>query len=184
MDNALNAIFQMMLDIPIDDMMAFPKLTKAYFSFLDTFTDGHMMRLSNMDSDAFLYMMRALGTGVKSLEPSVCSQACAAIDHLCTFVVKETERQNSKPTKTHWLLLYLSQYTDILPFLFTTVFNVVLFEDKPIQWSLSRPLLGLILLHKEVSRVLQHLCYQLCLTTINCIVHDGIRKQCHQPPAA
>ncbi|KAG2176377.1 hypothetical protein INT43_005611 [Umbelopsis isabellina] len=161
LDNALNAIFQMILDIPLDDMMAFPKLTKAYFSFLDTFTDGHMMRLSDMDSDAFLYMMRALGTGVKSLEPSVCSQACAAIDHLCTFVVKETERQNSKPTKTHWLLLYLSQYTDILPFLFTTVFNVVLFEDKPIQWSLSRPLLGLILLHKEymmeyVNNVINH----------------------------
>lgn len=110
-----------------------------------------MMQLPSMEADVFLYMMRAVGSGVKSLDPGVCTQACATIDHICTFVVQQSEQQISKRPKNHWLVLYLSQYTDILPYLFTTVFNVVLFEDKPVQWSLSRPLLGLMLLHKDVS---------------------------------
>jgi exportin-7 len=110
-----------------------------------------MMQLPTMEADVFLYMMRAVGSGVKSLDPGVCTQACATIDHICTFVVQQSEQRISKRPKNHWLVLYLSQYTDILPYLFTTVFNVVLFEDKPVQWSLSRPLLGLMLLHKDVS---------------------------------
>ncbi|KAI9285764.1 armadillo-type protein [Umbelopsis sp. AD052] len=161
LENALNAVFQMTLDTPLDDMMAFPKLTKAFFGFMDVFTDKQMMQLPTMEADVFLYMMRAVGSGVKSLDPGVCTQACATIDHICTFVVQQSEMQISKRPKNHWLVLYLSQYTDILPYLFTTVFNVVLFEDKPVQWSLSRPLLGLMLLHKDymmeyVSNVINH----------------------------
>jgi len=105
--------------------------------------------------------MRALGNGINSLDPAVCTQSCAAIDHICTFVVQQSEQQISKRSDTHWLVVYLARYSDILPFLFNTVFNVVLFEDKPVQWSLSRPLLGLILLHKEymmeyISNVINH----------------------------
>ncbi|GAB5593863.1 hypothetical protein Unana1_08763 [Umbelopsis nana] len=161
MENALTAVFQMMLDTPLDDMMAFPKLTKSFIAFIDQLTDKHMMQLPSMEAEVFLYMMRALGNGVKSLDSSVCTQSCSAIDHICTFVVQQSEQQISKRSDTHWLVVYLAQYSDILPYLFTTVFNVVLFEDKHVHWSLSRPLLGLILLHKEymmeyVSNVINH----------------------------
>ena len=35
----------------------------------------------------------------------------------------------------------------------STVLNVIMFEDCRNQWSMSRPLLGLILLNEEVSRM-------------------------------
>nr|CAG8525535.1 5131_t:CDS:10 [Entrophospora candida] len=59
------------------------------------------------------------------------------------------QSSRSKP-KPHWLLTYLSRFPDILRYLFVVNFNVVLFEERQNQWSLSRPLLCLILLNKDV----------------------------------
>ncbi|RUP42678.1 Xpo7 protein [Jimgerdemannia flammicorona] len=166
LDHALEIFFQMMLSIPMGDMMvriifihapvktrtmlltirSFPKLTRAFFGLLDVFTNEHMMAMPSMNADVFLYLMRALAEGVKSVDTNICSQACSCIDHLCTFVVQQSEKE--RPS-SHWLLSFLNSSPGILPLLFSTVFNTVLFEDRPIQWSLSRPLLGLMLLNRK-----------------------------------
>lgn len=49
----------------------------------------------------------------------------------------------------HWLVEYVMSNKDILSFLFLAIFQVVAFENRPNHWSLSRPLLGLILLSRE-----------------------------------
>jgi hypothetical protein len=84
---------------------------------------------------------------LNELHGSQCSAACSAIDHICTFVIQQTAKQ--KP-KQHWLLSYLTQYQNVLPYLFTANFSAVLFEERQNQWSLSRPLLCLILLNPDV----------------------------------
>ncbi|GBC18414.2 uncharacterized protein OCT59_006460 [Rhizophagus irregularis] len=150
---ALNTSFEMMLCVPFDDILMYPKLSKTFYDWLDTFTNEHMMALSSMNSNAFLYIMRALAEGIQQfdillqfLHGSQCSAACSAIDHICTFVIQQTAKQ--KP-KQHWLLSYLTQYPNILPYLFTANFSAVLFEERQNQWSLSRPLLCLILLNPD-----------------------------------
>ncbi|CAG8655773.1 20830_t:CDS:2, partial [Gigaspora rosea] len=148
---ALKTSFEMMLSVPIEDILAYPKFSRALFDWLDTFTNEYMMALPNMDSDVFLYIMRALAE-------APCSSACNAIDHICTFVVQQSAMQ--KP-KQHWLLIYLNEFSTVLPTLFVANFNVVLFEDRQNQWSLSRPLLCLILLNQDylnkyTENILQH----------------------------
>ncbi|CAG8489054.1 27229_t:CDS:10 [Gigaspora margarita] len=148
---ALKTSFEMMLSVPIEDILAYPKFSRALFDWLDTFTNEYMMALPNMDSDVFLYIMR-------SLAEAPCSSACNAIDHICTFVVQQSAMQ--KP-KQHWLLVYLNEFSTVLPTLFVANFNVVLFEDRQNQWSLSRPLLCLILLNQDylnkyTENILQH----------------------------
>ncbi|KAI9232503.1 MAG: hypothetical protein BYD32DRAFT_428231 [Podila humilis] len=49
----------------------------------------------------------------------------------------------------HWLVEYVMSNKEILSFLFLAIFQVVAFENRPNHWSLSRPLLGLILLNRE-----------------------------------
>ncbi|CAG8679341.1 14585_t:CDS:2, partial [Funneliformis caledonium] len=143
----LNTSFEMMLCVPFDDILMYPKLSKTFYEWLDTFTNGHMMALHNMDSNAFLYIMRALAEGIQHFpHGSQCAAACSAIDHICTFVIHQSAKQ--KP-KRHWLLSYLTQYPNILPYLFTANFSAVLFEESQNQWSLSRPLLCLILLNPD-----------------------------------
>ena len=45
---------------------------------------------------------------------------------------------------------HLQQRPELLPTLLTTLFEIVLFEDCPNQWSLSRPMLSLILINEQV----------------------------------
>lgn len=51
-------------------------------------------------------------------------------------------------------LQVLKQHPEILQQMLSTVLNVIMFEDCRNQWSMSRPLLGLILLNEEVSSTL------------------------------
>ena len=46
----------------------YPKLSKTFYDWLDTFTNEHMMALPNMDSNAFLYIMRALAEGIQQFD--------------------------------------------------------------------------------------------------------------------
>lgn len=43
-------------------------------------------------------------------------------------------------------------HRDVLQRILSTILNTVMFEDCKNQWSMSRPLLGLILLNEEYFR--------------------------------
>ncbi len=50
----------------------YPKLSKTFYDWLDTFTNEHMMALPNMNSNAFLYIMRALAEGIQQFDILFC----------------------------------------------------------------------------------------------------------------
>lgn len=58
-------------------------------------------------------------------------------------------------------LQVLKQHPEILQQMLSTVLNVIMFEDCRNQWSMSRPLLGLILLNEEVSIYIVYFMYIL-----------------------
>jgi len=49
------------------------------------------------------------------------------------------------------VLQTVEQHPEILQQMLATVLNIVMFEDCRNQWSMSRPLLGLILLNDQVK---------------------------------
>ena len=51
---------------------------------------------------------------------------------------------------------HLRQRPELLPQTLSTLFEIVLFEDCSNQWSLSRPMLGLILLNEQIYHELKH----------------------------
>jgi len=64
------------------------------------------------------------------------------------FTGKKTRR--GVPTPSDMFLQVLELHPEILQQILSTVLNVIMFEDCRNQWSMSRPLLGLILLNEEV----------------------------------
>lgn len=64
-------------------------------------------------------------------------------------------------------LQVLKQHPEILQQILSTVLNVIMFEDCRNQWSMSRPLLGLILLNEEVSLQLFHLVYFIIIIILS-----------------
>ncbi|KAI9337080.1 armadillo-type protein [Pilaira anomala] len=162
-NEAYHMMFQLMLNIPMDDMMNFPKLTRAFFTMLDEFANEQMMVDPNMPAEAFLYILEACEQGVESSDNWIRTHACSTINSICSFVINETEKaelrhntenlknihnnnhSNSNKTK-HWFLSYLNQFPQVLPKLLTALFGLILFDDNNDQWQLSRPLYTLVLL--------------------------------------
>ncbi|KAG0329913.1 hypothetical protein BGZ99_010024 [Dissophora globulifera] len=89
LDRVLEIFFQLMLSVPVDDMISFPKLASSYFSIIDVFAVDHMMGLPMMPQPVLAYIFRSLGEVIllPSTEVSCASMACAAIDKMCTFVL-------------------------------------------------------------------------------------------------
>ncbi|KAL9545414.1 hypothetical protein MBANPS3_007153 [Mucor bainieri] len=172
-NEALDMIIQLMMNIPIDDLMSFPKLSLSFFHLLDELSREQLMAIPSISPEAFLYLMQACEQGVESTDSLVRSHACSSIFNICSYVIKETEKAEREAQKSstsdassrrrssvasgninqiagnHWLMSYLRQFTQTLPTLMSTVFSLVLFDDNSDQWSLSRPLYGLMLLQRE-----------------------------------
>ncbi|CAO3613563.1 unnamed protein product [Cunninghamella echinulata] len=90
--DAFNIIFQMMLDIPISDLVNFPKVTKAYFQMMDEFSLEQIKTLPTLGVKPFLYMMEACEQGIQLPDAYIRTHACATLEHIFTFIVEETER--------------------------------------------------------------------------------------------
>ena len=50
---------------------------------------------------------------------------------------------------------HLRQRPELFPAILTTLFEIVLFEDCSNQWSLSRPMLSLILINEQIYAALR-----------------------------
>ncbi|KAF9958817.1 hypothetical protein BGZ65_001169 [Modicella reniformis] len=201
LDHVLELFFQLMLAVPVDDMVSFPKLARAFFSVIDVFASDHMVGLSMMPESVLTYIFQTMAEVIplQSSDATCSSMACSAIDKICTFVlnwlikskIRKAENRdademldttlddedlasvsdgpsqhknsvdlmNSIPLdskgrlqgqpRTHWLVDYVLSNKSVMSYLFMILFKAVAFENRSNHWSLSRPLLGLILLNKE-----------------------------------
>lgn len=107
----------------------------------------------------------------------VCTGCCATLDHIVTYLFKQLTQKGKflfpllffillcdvfavgvYPGKksrvgmvpaNDMFLKVLEVHPEILQQILSTVLNVIMFEDCRNQWSMSRPLLGLILLNED-----------------------------------
>ncbi|KAL7747065.1 hypothetical protein RI367_007561 [Sorochytrium milnesiophthora] len=139
------AAFRMMQAIPEQDLLAYPKLAAALLSLISVITaEQQLPLLSDIDSDVFLRVCRLLGESVKSSNKELVSTAVSTVDNLATFVCKQTMEQTKQ--SNHVIVQAFVQYPDIFSYWLSSILGIVLLEDSPVQWSLTRPILPLVLL--------------------------------------
>ena len=82
----------------------------------------------------------------------VCTGCCSTLDHILTFLFKKLSRQKGgmSPSPTTPFLRILDLNPGLLQGMLSSIMNIIMFENYRNQWSMSRPLLGLILLNEEV----------------------------------
>jgi len=66
LQNALDVSLQMCLQVPLADILAYLKLSKAYFSFLETLFKSHLDMLSGLDSSVFMQLVKTVHEGLQS----------------------------------------------------------------------------------------------------------------------
>ncbi|KAL1122988.1 hypothetical protein AAG570_003312, partial [Ranatra chinensis] len=156
LDNALKTFVKLLLSIPQSDLLDYPKLSQTYYVLLECLAQDHMSFLATLEPQVFLYILSSISEGLTALDTMVCTGCCASLDHIVTYLFKQvTQKGNCKKRRgvnqvqNDMFLQVLELHPEILHNILSTVLNVIMFEDCRNQWSMSRPLLGLILLNED-----------------------------------
>ncbi|XP_066147042.1 exportin-7 isoform X1 [Euwallacea fornicatus] len=164
LDNALNVFVKLLLSIPQHDLLDYPKLSQTYYVLLECLAQDHMSFLATLEPQVFLYILSSISEGLTALgalydyytDTTVCTGCCATLDHIVTYLFKQLtqkaypgKKSSLPPAGGGMFLKVLEMHPEILQQILSTVLNVIMFEDCRNQWSMSRPLLGLILLNED-----------------------------------
>nr|GMD36638.1 exportin-7-like isoform X1 [Ipomoea batatas] len=149
--DVLDITLKMTLSIPLADIFAYRKLTKAYFAFLEVLFNSHIVFVLNLDTKTFMFMVGSLESGLKALEAGISTQCASAIDNLASFYFNNITIGEA-PTSPAAVCLarHIAESPNLFPQILKTLFEIVLFEDNGNQWNLSRPMLGLILISQQI----------------------------------
>lgn len=146
LSDAMGITFRMLMAPPLEEVMAYPKLARAYFSLLESLCQHHANEIAKLEHQMFVRIMQALTEGLQSHEVWMSSSSASSIDHLTAYRFKQTlkDTEYGRMMKAH-----VEQSPELFPTCLEVVFNTMLHVDCTNQWSLSRPLLGLILTNEE-----------------------------------
>lgn len=157
--DALDMALRMVLSIPLPDMIAYPKLSRAYFSLLEVLCHNHTAAVAGQDLPTFSFIVASLDLGLKSLDVTISSSCAAALDNLAAFyfrhVVAAADATTPAPAGASAIAEHMRQQPMLFPEVLKTLFETVLFEECANQWSLSRPMLSLILINEQIYNQLK-----------------------------
>ncbi|CAO2833097.1 unnamed protein product [Amaranthus hypochondriacus] len=149
--DALDMAVKMTISIPLGDILVFRKLTKAYFAFLEVLFSSHIAFVLNLDTSTFMHFIGSVESGLKGLDTNITSQCASTIDNLATFYFNNiTMGEAPSLPASISLARHIAECPTLFSELLKTLFELVLFEDCSNQWSLSRPILSLILISEQI----------------------------------
>ncbi|KAI3362505.1 hypothetical protein L3Q82_012795, partial [Scortum barcoo] len=155
LDNALQTFIKLLLSIPHSDLLDYPKLSQSFYSLLEVLTQDHMNFIASLEPHVVMYILSSISEGLTALDTMVCTGCCSSLDHIVTYLFKQLSRSTKKrptPMATDDRFLHImQQHPEMIQQMLSTVLNIIIFEDCRNQWSMSRPLLGLILLNEKVN---------------------------------
>ncbi|XP_036054126.1 ran-binding protein 17 [Onychomys torridus] len=155
-DNVLEAFVKMLLSVSHSDLLQYRKLSQSYYPLLECLTQDHMSFITSLEPPVLLYVLTSLSEGLTTLDTVVSSSCCTSLDYMVTYLFKHIAKEGKKPLQCREsvqagqrLLHFMQRNPDVLQQMMSVLMNTIVFEDCRNQWSVSRPLLGLILLNEK-----------------------------------
>ncbi|RWW74620.1 hypothetical protein BHE74_00017433 [Ensete ventricosum] len=112
---------------------------------------NHISFILTLDTNTFMHIIASLESGLKGLDAGISSQCASAIDNLASFYFNNITVGEMPPSPTTMnLARHVAECPNLFAEILKTLFEIVLFEDCGNQWSLSRPMLSLILISEQV----------------------------------
>lgn len=155
LQDALDVCLQMALSIPIADILSYRKVGRAYFALMDVLCHNHVPALAAKDATTFAFIVTSLDSGLKALDVSISSQCAAALDNLAGYYFRHMPGGEDPNAAGAAIAEHLRAQPDLFPRALHSLFEIVLFEDCSNQWSLSRPMLSLILISEPLYGALR-----------------------------
>ncbi|EFJ32102.1 hypothetical protein SELMODRAFT_87550 [Selaginella moellendorffii] len=148
--DALDVALKMSFSIPLADIAAYRKVARSYYAFFEVLCHHHLSVIVNLDTPTFSHVLGSLEAGLKSLDASISSQCASAVDNMSAYYFTHITLGES-PTSPMSINFarHIQERPNIFPQLLKSLFELVLFEECSNQWSISRPILALILINEQ-----------------------------------
>ncbi|SCQ16090.1 Ran-binding protein, putative [Plasmodium ovale] len=146
LNNSLNLALNMCLVIPTNDLLSYIKHLKPYFSFLDLVTKNFFQRILNLEFQLIADIIHNVKEGLCSFDYTVSMTCCSILDNIVTYIF--TNRKNSTE-QGQIIKNFLESQPQALKEVLNLMFHLILGGDFGSTWSMSQPLLGLILLDAQ-----------------------------------
>ena len=142
LENSLDVALRLALTVPIDDIGSYPKLSKAYFSFIELLFRNHRRTLFAVDTNVFMQIMSTVHDGLQSNDSVIGSLCANSIDHMASFYFSN---QGKERPEVQLLNKHLVAQPTLFSSLIATLFNMLLFGPPQNHWAVMRPMLSLML---------------------------------------
>ncbi|KAK2198310.1 bifunctional Armadillo-like helical/Armadillo-type fold/Exportin 4-7-like [Babesia duncani] len=157
LEEVLKLAFELCLAIPLEDLQSYPKAMQPYFRFLDLCTRMFMPNLLQLTCKQIAQLISTCSDGLCCFEASTSLSAASTLDNFTTYCFTQTT-SSSKAPETSAVVQFLEMETECLKRTMILIFHLLLRGDSNSAWSMSRPLLGLILLNQvEFQKLPQQL---------------------------
>ncbi|GAB9466965.1 Exportin-like protein [Globisporangium polare] len=154
LDSALEVALQLVLSIPHEDLMNFPKVKNAYFFFLEILFRNQIASVVALDGSIFSQLVTSLLEGINSYDLAIAAQCATAVDHLATLYYHEMKKKRDTPIK-HALIAHAQANPTMWSTLLASLFDILIYGEATSQWALSRPILSLTLCSEEALNAYQ-----------------------------
>jgi len=85
LESALDVALRMALSVPSDDINAYPKLSKAYYSFIEILFRSHRKTAFALDTSVFMQILSSVHDGLQSSDATISAFSANSIDHIAVF---------------------------------------------------------------------------------------------------
>ena len=155
LQNALQVSLNLLLSIPLSEVMSYPKVARSYFTFIEVIFRHQLETIVLIPTKTFLHIAKSLEEGLLSVDSSVAIFASSTIDHLASFQFRVARRD--KP-EARALQQHLQQCPKLFSVFLMILFKKLIFQGVESYWSLSRPVLSIILASEDAyNDAKQHL---------------------------
>ncbi|ULT89570.1 hypothetical protein L3Y34_008181 [Caenorhabditis briggsae] len=156
LQDALTTFIKLFMSIPQDDFHSYTKIAQNHYNLLEHVVQDNMPFVTNLSVDVFCSLLRSIHSGLSSVDAIVITSACSSLDTILNYLYRRLTRSTPPTNKVGMdpegdnILIAIKQHPDILAKMLQAVITLMMFGEVKCQWSLSRPLLGLILIQEDV----------------------------------
>jgi len=142
LENALEVALQLALSVPLEHVLAYPKVSKSYYAFIEILFRNHISTALALDTIVFMQLMNAIHDGLQANDATLSSTCANTIDHLASFYFMNNAKDKVAIAN---LNKHLAAQPNLFSSLTATVFNLLLFGPPSNHWAVMRPMLSLVL---------------------------------------
>eukprot|EP01117_Protostelium_nocturnum_P010320 TRINITY_DN3708_c0_g1_i1.p1 TRINITY_DN3708_c0_g1~~TRINITY_DN3708_c0_g1_i1.p1 ORF type:complete len:1062 (-),score=375.41 TRINITY_DN3708_c0_g1_i1:42-3227(-) len=148
LSDALSVAIKLATSITMSQILAYPKLQKGYYSFIEVLSGSQTSIVAKLETTVFSGVMKTLLEGLDSFETGVVTQCAISVDRIISFSLMQNPKPKDLPL-VNLMKQRVSENNELFCNIMEILLKKILFENIQNQWSLSRPILSLMLLNPQ-----------------------------------